>query len=230
MSFTNNKAIFEQIADRLADEIMAENYPPGGRIPSVREYAALLQVNTNTAIKGYELLAREGIIFNKRGMGYFVAEDARHHIAQRRQEEFMETTLPELFRLLPSPIGRGGDATRDIKDNKQRFIMGRDNTKGKIQRTILHHLSWRGMAASLAMAALPATAAEPDSLAIDTMSYDLGDVTVTAQRKLVKNDIDKLTYDVANDETARTKNTLDMLRSVPLVTIDGQENISIKKQ
>lgn len=83
--------------------------------------------------------------------------------------------------------------------------MGRDNTKGKIQRTILHHLSWRGMAASLAMAALPATAAEPDSLAIDTMSYDLGDVTVTAQRKLVKNDIDKLTYDVANDETARTK-------------------------
>lgn len=106
--------------------------------------------------------------------------------------------------------------------------MGRDNTKGKIQRTILHYLSWRGMAASLAMAALPATAAEPDSLAIDTMSYDLGDVTVTAQRKLVKNDIDKLTYDVANDETARTKNTLDMLRSVPLVTIDGQENISIK--
>lgn len=106
--------------------------------------------------------------------------------------------------------------------------MRRDNTKGKIQRTILHYLSWRGMAASLAMAALPATAAEPDSLAIDTMSYDLGEVTVTAQRKLVKNDIDKLTYDVANDETARTKNTLDMLRSVPLVTIDGQENISIK--
>lgn len=70
MSFTNNKGIFEQIADRLADEIMAENYPPGGRIPSVREYAALLQVNTNTAIKGYELLAREGIIFNKRGMGF----------------------------------------------------------------------------------------------------------------------------------------------------------------
>ena len=52
--------------------------------------------------------------------------------------------------------------------------MGRDNTKGKIQRTILYHLSWRGMAASLAMAALPAAAAEPDSLAIDTMSYDLG--------------------------------------------------------
>lgn len=98
MNFSNNKAIFEQIADRLADEIVAGKYPPGGRIPSVREYASLLQVNTNTAVKSYELLAREGIIFNKRGMGYFVAEEARHHILQRRQDEFTNTMLPELFR------------------------------------------------------------------------------------------------------------------------------------
>lgn len=98
MNFSSNKAIFEQIADRLADEIIAEKYPPGGRIPSVREYAALLQVNTNTAVKSYELLAREGIIFNKRGMGYFVSEDARQHISQRRQDEFMHQMLPELFR------------------------------------------------------------------------------------------------------------------------------------
>lgn len=93
--------------------------------------------------------------------------------------------------------------------------MGRDNTKGKIQRTILYHLSWRGMAASLAMAALPAAAAEPDSLAIDTMSYDLGDVTVTAQRKLVKNDIDKLTYDVANDERAHNISSTSSCRTTP---------------
>lgn len=56
--------------------------------------------------------------------------------------------------------------------------MSRNNTQGKERKTILRQLSWRGMAASLMMAALPAAAAEPDSLAIDTMSYDLGDVTV----------------------------------------------------
>lgn len=98
MNFLNNKAIYEQMADRLADEIVAGKYPPGGRIPSVREYAALLQVNTNTAVKSYELLAREGIIFNKRGMGYFVAEEARHRITERRKDEFISTMLPELFR------------------------------------------------------------------------------------------------------------------------------------
>lgn len=98
MNFLNNKAIYEQMADRLADEIVAGKYPPGGRIPSVREYAGLLQVNTNTAVKSYELLAREGIIFNKRGMGYFVAEEARHRITERRKDEFISTMLPELFR------------------------------------------------------------------------------------------------------------------------------------
>lgn len=87
---------------------------------------------------------------------------------------------------------------------------------------------WKVMAAGLALLALPASAAEPDSLAVDTMAYDLDDVTITVQRKLVKNDIDKLTYDVAHDETAQTKNTLEMLRSVPLVSIDGQENITVK--
>ncbi len=98
MSFTNNKAIFEQIADRLADEIVAGKYSPGGRIPSVREYASMLQVNNNTAIKGYELLAQKGIVYNKRGMGYFVADNARQHIIQLRQDEVMNTMLPELFR------------------------------------------------------------------------------------------------------------------------------------
>lgn len=98
MNFLNNKAIYEQMADRLADEIVAGKYPPGGRIPSVREYAGLLQVNTNTAVKSYELLARDGIIFNKRGMGYFVAEEARHRITERRKDEFISTMLPELFR------------------------------------------------------------------------------------------------------------------------------------
>ena len=106
MSFTNNKAIFEQIADRLADEIVAgKNSPPrrqtrpkGDAPPPPGEYASMLQVNNNTAIKGYELLAQKGIVYNKRGMGYFVADNARQHIIQLRQDEVMNTMLPELFR------------------------------------------------------------------------------------------------------------------------------------
>lgn len=98
MNFNNDKAIYIQIADRLCDEIIAGTYAEDGRIPSVREYAMLLQVNTNTAVKAYDELAREGIIYNKRGIGYFVAGGARAHIADTRRADFMERTLPALFR------------------------------------------------------------------------------------------------------------------------------------
>ena len=98
MTFTNEKAIFLQMADRLCDEILAGTYRSDDRIPSVREYAVMLGVNTNTAVKTYELLAREGVIYNKRGMGYYVSPDARQQILERRRVEFREQTLPELFR------------------------------------------------------------------------------------------------------------------------------------
>lgn len=58
--FENNKAIYEQMADRLCDEIIAGTYKADDRIPSVREYAVMLQVNTNTAVKAmsYSLVRR----------------------------------------------------------------------------------------------------------------------------------------------------------------------------
>ena len=68
MTFTNDKAIYLQMADRLCDEILAGTYQEDDRIPSVREYAVLLQVNTNTAVKAYDELARANVIYNKRGM------------------------------------------------------------------------------------------------------------------------------------------------------------------
>ena len=98
MTFNNEKAIFLQMADRLCDEILAGTYKADDRIPSVREYAVMLGVNTNTAVKTYELLAREGVIYNRRGMGYYVSPDARQQILERRRAEFREQTLPELFR------------------------------------------------------------------------------------------------------------------------------------
>ena len=98
MNFSNDKAIYIQMADRLCDEIIAGTYKDDDRIPSVREYAVMLQVNTNTAVKAYDQLARDGIIYNKRGLGYFVTAGASQEIRKGRKQEFMKQTLPELFR------------------------------------------------------------------------------------------------------------------------------------
>lgn len=98
MTFNNDKAIYLQMADRLCEEILAGQYKEDDRIPSVREYAVMLEVNTNTAMKAYEELARREVIYNKRGLGYFVSRGARRQILKARKKEFMEKHLPEMFR------------------------------------------------------------------------------------------------------------------------------------
>ena len=82
MIFSNDKAIYVQIAERLSDEILAGKYKEDERIPSVREYAVLLEVNA----------------YNKRGLGYFVSAGAKKQIKKTRKKEFMKERLPELAR------------------------------------------------------------------------------------------------------------------------------------
>ena len=98
MIFTNDKAIYIQMADRLCDEILAGKYKDDDRIPSVREYAVMLEVNANTAVKAFDELSRANIIYNKRGLGYFVTPGAKKQILKERKKEFMKERLPELFR------------------------------------------------------------------------------------------------------------------------------------
>ena len=98
MIFTNDNAIYIQMADRLCDEILAGKYKDDDRIPSVREYAVMLEVNANTVVKAYDELSRADIIYNKRGLGYFVTPGAKKQIMKERKQEFMKERLPELFR------------------------------------------------------------------------------------------------------------------------------------
>ena len=76
MTFKDGQPIYQQIAERLADEVLSGAYPPETRVPGVREYSALLEVNVNTTVKAFDLLAQRGIIYARRGMGYYVANDA----------------------------------------------------------------------------------------------------------------------------------------------------------
>lgn len=98
MMFSNDKAIYLQMADRLCDEILAGTYADDDRVPSVREYAVALEVNTNTAVKAYEALARDGVIYNRRGLGYFVTPGARATIMEQRRRAFLGDTLPAMLR------------------------------------------------------------------------------------------------------------------------------------
>lgn len=122
MIIDNNKAIYLQIADRICDDIMSGTSGAGERLPSVREYAALVQVNPNTVMRSYELLSQQGIIYNKRGIGYFVSDNARADIYARREATFRNETLEKMFgqlRLLGvTPEALAADYAAWLKQNQ----------------------------------------------------------------------------------------------------------------
>ena len=95
----NNNAIpiYLQLAENLCDDIVSGRYHDYGRIPSVRDLAITYEVNNITALHTFEHLAERGIIFKRRGEGYFVKEGAAKLIADSRRRNFYENILPQLF-------------------------------------------------------------------------------------------------------------------------------------
>ena len=98
MKFKESKPIYLQIADRICDEILQGKYKEEDRIPSVREYASTVEVNANTVVRSFDYLQGQDIIYNKRGLGYFVHTGARERILELRKEVFLRDELPEFFR------------------------------------------------------------------------------------------------------------------------------------
>ena len=97
MKFKESKSIYLQIADRICDEILQGQYKEEERIPSVREYAAMVEVNANTVVRSFDYLQGQDIIYNKRGLGYFVAPGGRERILELRKAVFLRDELPEFF-------------------------------------------------------------------------------------------------------------------------------------
>lgn len=100
MEFQTQTAIWMQIARQIATRIMAGEWPPGERIPSVRELAAELQVNPNTVVRSVTFLQDAGVIVNQRGVGYFVATDGVASAGELRKKAFSEELLPVFFQTI----------------------------------------------------------------------------------------------------------------------------------
>lgn len=96
MQFNEEKPIWRQIYELIAMRILSGEWPEEERIVSVREMAATVGVNPNTVMRSYERLEADGIIFNRRGIGFFVASGAKDHIKQLERKKFMDEELPKL--------------------------------------------------------------------------------------------------------------------------------------
>ncbi|UYQ92105.1 GntR family transcriptional regulator [Chitinophaga horti] len=97
MQFNQSQAIYLQIADYICDQVQLGELKTEEKVPSVRELAVRLEVNPNTVMRSYEHLQQQGIIYTRRGLGYYISPDALQKLAGDRRQQFLEEELPSFF-------------------------------------------------------------------------------------------------------------------------------------
>lgn len=100
MEYNDQRAIYLQIADMICEKVLTGSWKADERVPSVRELASDFQVNPNTVMRTYNFLQQSEIIYNQRGIGYFLCEDAKQKTLELKKEVFLEKELPQFINKL----------------------------------------------------------------------------------------------------------------------------------
>jgi GntR family transcriptional regulator len=98
MQFNSSQSIYLQIADYVCERILLKEWKTEDKVPSVRDLAVQLEVNPNTVMRTYDWLQQSGILYNQRGIGFFVAPGGLQNALSLKKKEFLEKDLPVIFR------------------------------------------------------------------------------------------------------------------------------------
>jgi DNA-binding transcriptional regulator YhcF (GntR family) len=113
MEFNAHKPIYLQICDQLYGQILSGELKAEDRLLSVRDLGIELGVNPNTIMRSYETMTASGIIYNKRGIGYFVAENAKDLVLNEMKNEFINNELPQVIKKMKL-LGIGMDEINNL--------------------------------------------------------------------------------------------------------------------
>lgn len=115
--FSNDAPIYTQLIQQVKVGIVTGAFPPGERLPSVRDLATEAGVNPNTMQRALTELERDGLVYSQRTAGRFVTEDntmintAKRSLAQRHVKIFLEAMLQlgfqkeEIISLITQELG-----------------------------------------------------------------------------------------------------------------------------
>lgn len=105
--FDDRSPIYQQIAERIKEDILSGALREGEQVMSTNQYAAFYRINPATAAKGFHQLVEEGILHKRRGLGMFVSDNARDRLRTRRRERFFTDVVDPMVtqaRLLGIPL------------------------------------------------------------------------------------------------------------------------------
>ena len=108
--FNETEPLFLQIAQWLEDKIVTGQLQTDEQIPSTTELSQMLRINPATVRKGVNILVDRGLVYKKRGMGMFVAENANKNVRDDRRVKFYGDFIAPLL----AEAQRLGITRRDI--------------------------------------------------------------------------------------------------------------------
>ncbi len=97
INFTDDKPLFSQIADAIADDILIGVYKEDEAIISTTQLSRMLKINPTTAVKAVGQLADEGLIYKRRGLGMFVKKGASEKIREKKARHFYDVYVREFL-------------------------------------------------------------------------------------------------------------------------------------
>jgi GntR family transcriptional regulator len=118
MDFREGQAIYLQIVEYVCEQILLKQWLPANKIISIRDLAVAMEVNPNTVQRAYDFLQQREMITNKRGVGYFVDENAMGKVIAFRKEQFIENELSVFFRNMYLL----NISTEEIKARYEKFV------------------------------------------------------------------------------------------------------------
>lgn len=97
MDFQSEKPIYIQVAEIIEREVLKGNIKANEQVPSTTDFTKIYQINPATSMKGLNLLVEEGILYKKRGLGFFVSEEGKEIILNKRRKDFFNEFLPNFI-------------------------------------------------------------------------------------------------------------------------------------
>lgn len=134
MEFKDNEAIYLQIAAFVCENILTGKWTAGQKILSVRDLAVELEVNPNTVMRSYEFLQSLEVVYNKRGLGLFVADDGFEKVKAYRKQQFVQQNLPDFFKniyLLDISIDEVRQQYEDFLANQPNIKINKEENEDK---------------------------------------------------------------------------------------------------
>ncbi|WP_016698296.1 GntR family transcriptional regulator [Actinoalloteichus spitiensis] len=91
--FDDRSPIYQQIADKIKNDVLSGELPADAQVMSTNQYAAFYRINPATAAKAFRQLIDEGVLYKKRGIGMFVSGEARPVLLAQRRERFFREVV-----------------------------------------------------------------------------------------------------------------------------------------